>query len=110
MRDWMTKDGEDWSKTNVSDWKTMNMFAWRRLLEFILEVRGEGERDRRFVDDIVEIHLHGQSGGVEVIRVSNRNPVLIFNAKGDIVRTHSEFRFVRDRISNLARDTIGEPS
>jgi len=98
------------SVEGVPEWKKTNMSAWRRLFEFVLEVYGKPSSvyGQVYADEDLEIRLHGQSGGVEAIRVSNRNPVVIYGSKGDVVRTHGEFMYLRESVLALVRGATQE--
>lgn len=83
---------------------SFDMPAWKLIFQFILETRGEAHPvyDRLYKDETVEIRRNGQSGGVEVIRLQGRNPVVVFDKVGEMIRYHAEFRFLQEYLRTLA--------
>jgi len=96
MDQWETLSYEDrvtyLRKHGQSGGLDLTMDQWKTSIGQILGVNSE------YKDRVIHIRKQGQSGGLELIRVENRNPVLIWTAQGELIRTHGEFRFVKDHI------------
>ena len=51
--------------------------------------------------DVVEVRAAKDSQMLEILRVENQNPVVQANAEGKIIRTHGEFRYVREALFEI---------
>ena len=82
---------------------SLSSTAMRLLFEFVLEVAGEEHSiyGRIYSDDVIEIRRRGQSGGIEVERLANNNPVIIFDDDRVMIRQHGEWALVRQHFALL---------
>jgi hypothetical protein len=84
--------------------------ALRDALDLILLANGKVEPGEglRFEDAEIELVQHGQSGGLELTRKINKNPVAIYARTGTCIRIHGEMRYVLGHVLHLARGALGK--